>query len=118
MKGLTVGLKQSSDDKWIEIEGHLINRDDIDYHSYWNECGFCKATKIDIDDDTESMNCHECNLFKKKIRKMVVCYMHCAMRSHALLTIHLANEGKYKEALPHCRIVLKAIRSTRIDGSK
>lgn len=106
MKGLTKELRQSSISKWCWIEDKLIKKIKCDYKAmYWRPCGFCVAVE---------KNCNKCSL-NRRIENILVCEYEGNKKSHAYSTLVLAKYENYDEALIHCRIVLKKIRSTRID---
>lgn len=108
MKGLTKELRQSSIDKWLEIEGRLVDKIDFDYErKYWEPCGFCKALG-------DTRDCIGCSLYKRKKGKLI-CSEDEKEISHAYLALRCADGSNFDKALIHCRIVLKKIRSTRID---
>lgn len=97
---------EESIEKWEIIESELSSEEKEGIVkgrwviSYWNSCGYCHYYE----------KCSDCSL-GTYIDKYPICYGYFDDKtSHASITLLSADEGKYKEALEHCRIVLNFMR--------
>lgn len=107
MKYLTQDLKDASVKKWEEIVEHIEKKDNTKlYRMYWTVCGFCRAA---------SGMCDTCSLHRKHAG-MVICYRSMTDEmSHAYSALLEADCNDWKPALKHAKIVLAAIKRTRVD---
>lgn len=97
---------EESIDKWETIETELLEEQKRSQKkggwiaSYWDTCGYCNYYE----------RCSDCPLRTYIDTNPICCGDFENTVSHASITLLLADKGKYKKALEHCRIVLKFMR--------